>query len=269
MQLGDTTAHSVNGDGVGGDDFPVLRARQDVFFSGPVGDSDPLEGLTIEGVVVSGSEDLPRDVTFTRGVRINGDLVIRASGTVTFNGPVEITGGGDLRIIGADNILFRGGVVLTDTDGSGQYGDLFPEANEITFRGSDESVRGQGVLTLRPTLVGAGIELGTPALSQPTGVLNISNDEIPSAFGDGFSRIVVGHQTASMRRRARARCASAPSTRWTSPRCATRWRSTAARSRSRTIPPATTTSVSKARSPSTRATTSCCATGWRPASPAC
>src|SRR5690606_28285496 len=109
---------SLNGNGDDDPDTLVLQAADTVRINGVVGDSDPLEGLTIEGA----------DVTFVREVTVNGDLVIHATGTVTFTRLVTLTGGGDLRVVGAGEVIFSAGVRLTGLDGSGEAGDLFLEA---------------------------------------------------------------------------------------------------------------------------------------------
>jgi len=193
IQLGNNTSSTLNGNGDATPDTLTLQAPDNVRFTGPVGSTDPLEGITI-GVI--GSPDLPNNVTFGREVTVNGDLLINASGTVTFAAKVVLASGGDLRISGAGQVVFQGGLELQGTDSGGNAGDVFIEANELDFLGGTESVKGAGSLTLRPTTVAYGIDIGSlPAsLAQPGGsTLNLETSEL-KALADGFSKIVIGHQ---------------------------------------------------------------------------
>ena len=196
IQLGANTATTINGDGIGSPDSLVLHAADNVRFTGPLGSTDPLAGITIAAVSVGGTPNLPNNVNFDREVTVNGDLLINATGTVTFSAKVVLANGGDLRILGASNVVFQGGLELQGVDAFGNAGDIFIEANEIDFLAGTESVKGAGVLTLRPSSVGFGIDIGSlPAsTSQPsTSTLNLETSEL-KALADGFSRIVIGQQ---------------------------------------------------------------------------
>lgn len=175
-------------------DSAILRAPGNISIGGVVGAASTatgaLSGLTIEGVDVGGNIDTPDDVTFSETVTIAGDFTVNASGVVTFAKTVTLTAGGDFTIRGATQVIFMGGVVLNGG------GDLFIEANEITFSGGGESVIGTGIMTLRPTTVGLAIEVGSPPNGQSADTLNIDNSEI-ATFADGFSKIVIGHQTGA------------------------------------------------------------------------
>jgi hypothetical protein len=186
LQVGASAAHSLDGDGDTVSDFLTLRAPGNIVVSGTVGATDALEGLSVGGVDVGGTLNQADNVTFEGEVTVNGDFVVYASGTVTFKETVILQNGGDLSIFGALNVVFEKGVVL---EGGG---DLLVEADEISFKGGNDSVRGTGVMTLRPTTIGLAMEIGTPPSSVTASTLNIDNSEIQS-FADGFARIVFGH----------------------------------------------------------------------------
>ncbi|WP_426210262.1 LEPR-XLL domain-containing protein [Massilia sp. TWP1-3-3] len=193
IHLGFNATHIFQGNLDGSPDSAILRAPGNITIGGNVGGASlgagGLAGLTIEGVDVAGTIDTPNDVTFSESVIINGDFIINASGVVTFAKSVTLTNGGDFSIFGATQVIFQGGVVLSGG------GDLFIEANEVTFSGGGESVVGTGTMTLRPTTVGLAIELGSPPNGNTADTLNIDNNEI-ATFADGFSKIIIGHQTA-------------------------------------------------------------------------
>jgi hypothetical protein len=188
IQLGASSAHWLDGDGDVNPDTLTLSAPGNVRLYGALGVLDPLEELTIGGVDVSGTLNNPDNVTFDGEVTMNGDLTITATGTVTFREAVTLNNGGSLRIHGASQVVFERGVVLNGG------GDLFVEADEISFLWGGESVVGSGVLTLRPTTVNSAIEIGTPPHSNTASTLNIDINEI-QAFADGFSKIVIGHES--------------------------------------------------------------------------
>ena len=188
LQLGTNTSHNLNGDGDSSNDELILRAPEDIVIYGAVGNSDPLEKLTIEGVNVDGTIDNPNNVTFKSTVEMDGDLIIYATGTVTFEGEVTINDG-DLLIYGADKVVFESGADVT-LNGDG---DILIEGNEITLNGGNESLRGSGTITLRPANEAFNIELGTPPSSASENTLNIDNSELKS-FADGFEKIILGYQ---------------------------------------------------------------------------
>jgi hypothetical protein len=173
--------HSLNGDGDLSADTLALFAPGNIRIAASVGNTDPLAGLSIGGV----GGDAPDNVTFDGEVVVNGDLVIEASGIVTFKQALLV--GGNLSITGAATVIFEAGLSLTGS------GDVFVEADEIAFNGGGENVVGAGMLTLRPFTLGLAIEVGSPANSQTSNTLNIDIAEIQK-FADGFSKIVIGRE---------------------------------------------------------------------------
>jgi len=176
IQIGGSSAHSLNGDGLDPDDLLQLSATGNILVTGTVGAVDALEGFTITQA---------NNVTFKGEVTMNGNFDIHATGTVTFEQSVHLTSG-SFRITGANLVVFKGGVTV---DGGG---DIFLEGNEINFQTGETAVIGSGVLTLRPTTVGLGIEVGGPPLEN-SAMLNLDNAEI-ATFASSFSKIVIGRQ---------------------------------------------------------------------------
>ena len=176
IQIGGSSAHSLNGDGLDPDDLLQLSATGNILVTGTVGNTDALEGFTITQA---------NNVTFKGEVTVNGNFDIHASGTVTFEQSVHLTAG-FFRITGANLVVFKGGVTV---DGGG---DIFLEGNEINFQTGETAVIGTGILSLRPTSVGLGIEVGGPPLEN-VAMLNIDNAEI-ATFASTFSKIVIGRQ---------------------------------------------------------------------------
>ena len=207
MVLGGQSWHIINGDGqanglgqaVG--DSLTLKAPGNIVIAGRIGfaepgqtlyPQDPLEGLNVQGIEVSpGVFNLPDDVSFMGEIILHGDLTIHASGTVRFAEAVNIVGG-NLTVLGAERVIFESG--LTVKSASGARGSITLEADEIDFAGGAQSVSGTGVLTLRATTLGQGVELGDPAFSEPTR-LNLNSTDL-RALVNGFSGIVVGHLSA-------------------------------------------------------------------------
>ncbi|RYY97996.1 MAG: hypothetical protein EOO24_19065, partial [Comamonadaceae bacterium] len=192
IRLGSSNGHSLNGNGDASPDILRLNAPGNIIVTGSVGNTDALEGMVIGGVTVGGSENLPDNVTFQGEVTMDGDLVIKASGVVTFREQVVLRAGASLDIRGATQVVFEKGLRLEGTDSTGTYGDILIEADEISLPASGESIVGRGLLTLRPTTVGLAIEIGTPTDSQITNTLNIDNSEL-LALGGTFQRVIVGH----------------------------------------------------------------------------
>ncbi len=176
IQIGGQSSHSLNGDGIAPDDYLVLSATGDVHVVGTVGDTDPLEGLTVAQA---------RNVNFDGAVTVNGNLDIHASGTVTFSQAVHLTAG-SLHITGASIVYFQGGVIV---DGGG---DIFLEGDEIDLNGGEGSIIGTGVLTLRPSTVGMNIDVAGPPLENSAD-LNLSTGDL-GTLSNTFSKIVIGRQ---------------------------------------------------------------------------
>ncbi|MCC2959755.1 LEPR-XLL domain-containing protein [Massilia sp. IC2-278] len=180
IQIGGSSAHSLNGDGLDPDDLLQLSATGNILVTGTVGNTDALEGFTITQA---------NNVTFKGEVTVNGNFDIHASGTVTFEQSVHLTSG-FFRVTGANLVVFKGGVTV---DGGG---DIFLEGNEINFQTGESAVIGTGMLSLRPATVGLGIEVGGPPL-ESSALLNIDNAEI-ATFASTFSKIVIGRQEGAV-----------------------------------------------------------------------
>jgi len=173
IQMGTGTSHSLDGDGVIGDDQLTMTAAGHINVTGRVGNTDPLEGMTISAI----------DVDFDREVIVHGDLIIASSGVVTFDDSLSVTG--DLKITGATNIVFEENVTVT--------GNILLEGDEIDFQAGNESVSGGGTITLRPATVSNPIEVASPPQQTMSGVLNITAEEV-LALTDTFTQIIIGHE---------------------------------------------------------------------------
>ncbi|MEI7840566.1 MAG: LEPR-XLL domain-containing protein, partial [Methylococcaceae bacterium] len=185
IQLGSASNHFLDGDSALGDDSLTLTAAAttgNIIVKGIVGGTDALEGLTITGTTVGTKVN---NVTFESDVTVNGDVTIDASGTVTFNAALNITG--HLTINGANLVVFGNNVVV----GAGK--DILLESDEITFNGGQESVRGTGTLTMRPTTLSNDIAIASPPAENTANTLNLSSNELIT-LADGFSKITIGRE---------------------------------------------------------------------------
>lgn len=184
IQLGSSSNHFLDGDGVSGGDKLIMKAATttgNIVVKGIVGGVDPLEALTITGKTAGTKVN---NVTFESDVTVNGDVIIDALGTVTFNAALNVTG--NLTINGASLIVFGNNVVVADGK------NIFLEANEITLNGGQESVRGTGILTMRPTDPTYDIAIASPPSENTSNTLNLSSAEI-FTLGTSFSNIIIGH----------------------------------------------------------------------------
>lgn len=189
IQLGSASNHSINAQTTGGS--LALNAKGgNIVVKGIVGGLKALSSLKIRNLnpttwAVSGESVGAVNVTFDSEVNVAGDVEIYASGTVTFKSSLNITGG-KLWIKGADLVVFENNVVVNGG------GEIYLEANEITLNGGQESVRGTGVLTMRPTIPTYDIAIASPPSENTSNTLNLSSAEI-FTLGTSFSNIVIGH----------------------------------------------------------------------------
>ena len=189
IQFGDANVDYLGGNSAATVDTLTLSASGNITFRGPIGDgqegSDPLSGLT---VLAAGN------VTFDRAIIIDGNLTINATGIVNFKDQITLKNGGSLVVLGATQIYMQGRVIL-QTGNAATPGDLVLEANEIDLTMGEELIEGSGKLTLRPATVALPIAVMSPAGAGTAGVLNLETVEM-RAFADGFSGIVIGHESA-------------------------------------------------------------------------
>lgn len=189
IQLGSASNHFMDANSNGADSLTLTTATTgNVVVKGIVGgdSTNKLKSLTI-GLV--GQKAF--NVSFDSEVTIDGDVTIYASGTVTFKSALNITNNGNLTIMGADLIVFENNVAVA--------GNIFLEGNEITLNGGQESVRTTGVsktLTMRPTSTSYDISIGSPPAENTQNTLNITSTEL-FTLREGFSKIVIGHETTS------------------------------------------------------------------------
>jgi hypothetical protein len=188
IQLGSSSNHFIDASSNGADSLTLTTATNgNVVIKGIVGNdsTNKLKSLTIG---LAGQKTL--NVSFDSEVTIDGDVTIYASGTVTFKSALNVTNNGNLTIMGADLIVFENNVAVA--------GNIFLEGNEITLNGGQESVRTTGtnkLITMRPTLTSYDISIGSPPAENTQNTLNITSSEL-FTLREGFSKIVIGHETA-------------------------------------------------------------------------
>jgi len=173
---------AINGDSATGDDKLTLIASDDITINAEIG-ADPYDkdssGTTylqtdyLEELNVSAE-----NITFNEAVTLDGDFIINATGTVTFEKDVTITNG-DLSILGATNVIFNGVVNVTS-------GDITVQANEIDIA---DTFNGDGTLTFKTTSDTLGMNVATTNNSSAN--LDLTATEL-SNISDGFTQIVFG-----------------------------------------------------------------------------
>jgi hypothetical protein len=144
-----------------------------------------LKGLTIENA---------GNVTFHGDLVVNGDLIIRSSGEVTFKGLVTVRSGGNLIIQGSESIVFdttSSGVVLEGVNDQGTAGDVIFEADEWTVP-SGAVVNGSGGIFLRPSTIDKDIYVGSAAALAGMEGWNLSLESL-SIFVGSFHALTIGH----------------------------------------------------------------------------
>ncbi len=122
-----------------GDDTLTLYAPGNISVEGDIGATDALEGLTIGGVTVAGSTNLPNDVTFHGSITLDGDLRINASALVTFDEQVTLHGGGSVVITGGHPGHLQEGAGARRGRRPRQRRRHFLEGDEIDFQGGTGS----------------------------------------------------------------------------------------------------------------------------------
>ncbi|MGB0382230.1 MAG: hypothetical protein ACPGJH_05095, partial [Alphaproteobacteria bacterium] len=195
ITLGTAVDHYLTGDGAPTTDQLTLTAQGAISIAGVVGKVVPSQ----DGEITPTTDMLEQliitqatDVTFDQDIVIEGDLIINATGTVTFGGNISLSEGGDLRILGAESVVFANAttLTLTGTD-AGVAGTIEIEADEITFGQSADGISGAGEVILRQTTRTNNIAIGLT--SEQAGQLDITLDEL-NAFADGFSQYTIGHE---------------------------------------------------------------------------
>ncbi|MDA7525471.1 hypothetical protein N8667_07785, partial [Verrucomicrobia bacterium] len=165
----------------------VLRAGNggQVDLHTPILASSDLQSLTIEEA---------GDVTFHENLIVEGDVIIHASGVVTFKGDVSIGSGGSFKVLGASSVVFEedsSGVVLSGLNASQSSGNVVLEADSWTLS-SNKVISAAGMLSLRPASVGLDIYLGQASdLASKSGWL-LTFESLNSFVGN-FSALKIGH----------------------------------------------------------------------------
>jgi len=134
------------------------------------------------------------DVTFHENLIVAGDVIIHASGVVTFKGDVNIGSGGSFKVLGASAVVFEGdssGVALNGVNASQSSGDIVLEADSWTLSPS-QTISGAGMLSLRPATLGLDIYLGQASdLVSKSGWL-LTFESLNSFVGN-FHALKIGH----------------------------------------------------------------------------
>lgn len=182
-----TGSSRLDGNGDATDDFLVLSALGggDVTINSVVGQLDAIDGLTITHA---------DDVTFTKDVTIDGDLVIHATGDIVFQGDLTLLNGGSLIISGANSVSFNESqsvISLTGTSG-GVPGDLTIVADNMQLPSSSAVATGAGFVVLQPRNVGRQIELASPVADPTVPALRLSVEEL-QLLGSGWQHLLIGY----------------------------------------------------------------------------
>jgi hypothetical protein len=173
-------------------DLRIVSASGNVVFNQDVTLTGGGADLVI-GAEAAGTPATVHDVTFGGQVTIDGNLVINASGTVTFLKAVKISAGGDLIVRGATLVSFpaTSSVTLTGVASDSSKGEIWLQADEIELQITESLIQGQGLVTLLPTTSTLPIAIGLAPGLATIGVLDVDGAEM-SAFADGFSAFVIG-----------------------------------------------------------------------------
>ncbi len=187
--LGGNNTHFLSGDSAATTDKLRVSAAGNVTFNAVIGQgeagTDVLSGLS----VISGG-----NVSFEQSVTVAGDLVIDATGIVTFKSTLTIKNGGSLTILHADQIVMKGAVSL-QLNGATTPGSILLEGDEIDlFEIGEELITGSGSVTLRPATVGEAIAIFSPSGQATANTLNLDSTDM-RAFAEGFSSFTIGHQS--------------------------------------------------------------------------
>jgi len=187
--LGGNNTHYLGGNSSSTVDTLSVSATGNIVFNSALAagneGGDLLSGLSITAA---------QNVTFEQAVEINGDLIINATGIVTFKSTIVLKNGGDLIIQGATQIVMQGPISL-QTGGAATAGDILLEADEIDFLNiGEELISGTGSVTLRPSTLPTTMAIFSPSGAGTAGVLNLESSELKS-FADGFSSFTFGHQS--------------------------------------------------------------------------
>ena len=155
---------------------------------------------TLQNLTVGSASLSVSDVTFSDVVNLTGNLTIYATGTVTFRGALTLNNNGSLTIIGATAVNFASSVTLNNHDGTssspaatvaGTAGNIYVQADSMTFGGASASFNGSGTLTLLPTTSGRGIYFASPDIASSSNVLKLDTAAI-GTWGTSFSSITIG-----------------------------------------------------------------------------
>ncbi len=120
IQLGSSSNHFLDGNSTTGNTLTLEAAPNtgNIVVEGIVGgdSTNKLSALTITGNTASNTPSTStkvNDVVFNSAVTIAGDVIIEASGTVTFSDTLTITG--NLTITGAKSVVFGNRVIVSGT----------------------------------------------------------------------------------------------------------------------------------------------------------
>ena len=137
-----------------------------------------IDGLTISSAI---------NVTFAETVSVTGNLLIDATGIVSFNKALTLTAAGSLTIRGATGVVFGNGVVVQVS------GDVTLDAQSLALLGGANSISTTGgVLTITSATASSNVMLGADVdVAGTVGALNLTAREIV-ALGNGFTKVVIG-----------------------------------------------------------------------------
>ncbi|WP_423274891.1 beta strand repeat-containing protein, partial [Arcobacter sp. YIC-464] len=175
IQFDDTINGSTSNDKL------AILASGNMTFKDKIGDTNPLEHLSITG----------NNMNFDLEVIIDGDFVITSTnGNILFNDSVTVNG--NLYIEGANTIIFQNTLDVT--------GNIYLEGNEIDFANyvnKDVSFDANRTITLKPTDKTVNIEVSSPskigADYEDINSLNLSSTEL-GYLSEKFGKIIIGHE---------------------------------------------------------------------------
>ncbi|UTJ07601.1 beta strand repeat-containing protein [Arcobacter roscoffensis] len=175
IQFDDTINGSTSNDKL------AILASGNMTFKDKIGDTNPLEHLSITG----------NNMNFDLEVITDGDFVITSTnGNILFNDSVTVNG--NLYIEGANTIIFQNTLDVT--------GNIYLEGNEIDFANyvnKDVTFDANRTITLKPTDKSVNIEVSSPskvgADYEDINSLNLSSTEL-GYLSEKFGKIIIGHE---------------------------------------------------------------------------